>query len=109
MKNINKYDKIIEDTNYIVLALKEEFNAINEAGAIDDIFDSLKKVLNKVTMMPNNIINASKYQEHEIVDGLRKLGYEYKKPMGKKLHFFNRKTSISLYLGQEKKQISLQP
>lgn len=106
---MKKYDKIIEETEYIVGALREEFRVINEAGAIDNIFDELKKILNKVSMLPNNIINASKYQEHEIVDGLRKMGYEYKKPMGKKLHFFNRKTSISLYLGQERKQISLQP
>ena len=106
---MKSYNKIIQDTNYLINALKEEFQIVTEAGAIDDIFSQLKKHLNKIVMMPDDTINASKYQEHEIVDGLRKVGYEYKKPMGKKLHFFNRKTSISLYLGQDKKQITLQP
>jgi len=106
---MKSYNKIIEDTDYLITALREEFQIITEAGAIDGIFSELKSQLNKISMMPDNTINASKYQEHEIVDGLRKLGYEYKKPMGRKLHFFNRKTSISLYLGQDKKQITLQP
>jgi hypothetical protein len=103
------YDKILNDTDYLITALREELQIVTEAGAIDSIFADLKKQLNKISMMPDNAINASKYQEHEIVDGLRKLGYEYKKPMGRKLHFFNRKTSISLYLSQDKKQITLQP
>ena len=44
--------------------------------------------------------------EQEIVQTLKKLGYEYKKPYGNKLHFFNKKTSISVYLDKTKGQIT---
>lgn len=103
------YNSIIKETDYIVNALREEFSMVNESGAIDEIFTELKKHLNKVTMLPNNAINAKAYQEHEVVDGFKKMGFEYKKPMGKKLLFFNKKTSISLYLGQENRIITLLP
>ena len=60
-------------------------------------------------MLPNNVIDVSQYKEHEVVDALKKIGYEYKKPMGNKLHFFNKKTSISLYLVQKTLNITLMP
>jgi hypothetical protein len=37
------------------------------------------------------------------------MGYEYKKPMSGKLHFFNKKTSISVYLIQNGLKITLMP
>ena len=101
---MKKYDTLIEDMNYLIKALREQFSIVKE-----DIFNELKKLLPKISMLPNNVIDSSKYQEHEIVDVLRNLGYEYKKPFGKKLHFFNRKTSISIYLGQDSRKITLQP
>ncbi|WWT39335.1 hypothetical protein [Microcystis phage Mel-JY01] len=110
MKNENKND-FVSDTEYVINELKKMFKEtarINE-GAIDDLFLELKKKLPKIIMLPNDGINASQYQEHEIVDALRVSGFEYKKPMGKKLHFFNKKTSISVYLSQTNKQIFMQP
>ena len=106
---MKKYDTLIEDMNYLIKALREQFSIVKEGDAAEDIFNELKKVLPKISMLPNNVIDSSKYQEHEIVDVLRNLGYEYKKPFGKKLHFFNRKTSISIYLGQDSRKITLQP
>lgn len=101
----------ISDVDYIIHELKKMFSEsyrITE-GAIDDLYLELKKSLPNITMLPNDGINANRYQEHEIVDALRSAGYEYKKPMGKKLHFFNKKTSISIYLSQLNKQIFMQP
>jgi putative heme iron utilization protein len=106
---MKKYETLIKDVDYIVRALKEQLSVVKEGNAAEDIFNELKKSLNNITMLPNNIIDSSRYQEHEIVDVLRKIGYEYKKPIGKKLHFFNKKTSISIYLGQDNRRISLQP
>lgn len=106
---MKKYDTLLEDIEYIVKALQEQLSVVAEGDAAEDLFNELKKGLPKITMLPDNAIDSSKYQEHEIVDVLRKLGYEYKKPIGKKLHFFNRKTSISIYLGQDNRRITLQP
>lgn len=106
---MKKYDTLLEDIEYLVNALREQLSVVSEGDAAEDLFNSLKKVLPKIGMLPNNVIDSSKYQEHEIVDALKKLGYEYKKPMGKKLHFFNRKTSVSIYLGQDNRRITLQP
>jgi hypothetical protein len=55
------------------------------------------------------MIDTKQYKEHEIIDALKEMGYEYKKPIGNKLHFFNKKTSISLYLSQSDHKISLVP
>jgi hypothetical protein len=106
MKN---YETLIKDVDYIVNALKEQLSVVKEGNAAEDLFNELKQSLKNITMLPNNIIDSSRYQEHEIVDVLRNMGYEYKKPVGKKLHFFNKKTSISIYLGQDNRRISLQP
>lgn len=106
---MKKQDTLIEDTDYLMLKLREEYAIVSEANAIDDIFKDLKKSLTNITMLPNNVIDATKYQEHEIVDVFRKMGFEYKKPMGKKLLFFNKKSNISIYLGQDTRRITLQP
>jgi hypothetical protein len=103
------YTKLIEETNSIIKSMKEQFKIVTESEGIDNLFNDLKVKLGNITMLPNNVINASKYQEHQIVDVLRGLGYEYKKPMGNKLHFFNKKTSISVYVGQQNRYITLQP
>lgn len=106
---------IIQQLTALIEAVESEFNVqkqesvVAEAGGADFLFIDIKKVLPNIVMLPNNVINTSKYQEHEIVDGLKKLGYQYKKPIGKKLHFFNKKTSVSIYLGQQTRLITLQP
>ena len=86
-----------------------EENNVSEGTGFDAIFEDLKKKLEKISMLPDNIIDASQYKEHEIVQNLKLLGYEYKKPINNKLHFFNKKTSVSLYLKQNDLTISLLP
>jgi hypothetical protein len=90
--------KLIEETDEIIRSIRKEFKSIREAEGFDGIFNSISKELKDISMLPNNVIDASKYKEQEIVQTLKKLGYEYKKPFGNKLHFFNKKTSISIYL-----------
>jgi|SanBayMetagenome_1026888.scaffolds.fasta_scaffold29257_2 hypothetical protein len=104
-----EYHRLIEETNSLMEKMREEFSIVREGEGIDNLFNQLKDVLQKITMLPNNVINANKYQEHEIVDGLKEIGYSYKKPIGTKLHFFDKKTSISVYLDQRTKHITLQP
>jgi hypothetical protein len=82
---------------------------INEASGFDGIFNELKTKLTDISMLPDNVIDAKKYKEHEITTALKSIGYEYKKPVANKLHFFNKKTSISLYLNQSDHKITLIP
>jgi len=108
MNNI-KYDTLIKETNLLIKQMRESFSIVQEGEGIDNLFDELNQSLPKITMLPNNTINANKYKEHEIVDALRSVGYEYKKPIGVKLHFFNKKTSVSVYVSQNTRYITLQP
>lgn len=95
-------------TNLVVNKLMES-DIISEGNGFDAIFEELKKKLDKISMLPDNVIDASQYKEHEIVQSMKSLGYEYKKPINNKLHFFNKKSSISLYLKQNDLTISLLP
>ena len=80
-----------------------------EGSGFDSIFEDMKKSLDKITILPDNTIDASMYKEHEIIDGLKSIGFQYKKPISGKLHFFNKKSSISLYLIQNSLHITLMP
>jgi len=98
---------IDEITNRVIEELKVK--SISEGSGFDTIYDELKKILEKISILPDNAIDASMYKEHEIVDALKKIGFEYKKPISGKLHFFNKKTSVSLYLIQNRLNITLMP
>ena len=82
---------------------------VSEGNGFDAIFEELKKKLDKISMLPDNVIDASQYKAHEIVQSIKSLGYEYKRPINNKLHFFNKKSSISLYLKKNDLTISLLP
>ena len=71
--------------------------------------ESLKSEMENISILPDNRIDATKYEEKAIIESLKTMGYVYKKAIGNKLHFFNKETSISLYLLQGKKIISLVP
>lgn len=107
--DMKKKSTIIEDIDYVIKKLKEQFSSLAEGEGAENIFNELKPSLKNISMMPNNIIDTRRYQEHEVVDALREVGYEYKKIMGNKLHFFNKKTSVSVYYNKGNKTISLQP
>lgn len=105
----NKYNMLVEDiTNRVMEKLMEKLE-VSEGNGFDTIFQELKGEIEKISILPDNKIDASYYTEKQIVDVLKNMGYEYKKAMGNKLHFFNKETSISLYVTQPKNVISLVP
>jgi len=104
-----KYNMLVEEiTNRVMEKLMEKLE-VSEGNGFETIFQELKGELEKLAILPDNRIDGSYYTEKQIVDVLKKLGYEYKKAMGNKLHFFNKQTSISLYVTQPKNIISLIP
>ena len=98
--------QLIKETNEIIESIRKEFSSIREAEGFEGVFSDISKQLKDISMLPNSTIDVSKYKEQEIVQTLKKLGYEYKKPYGNKLHFFNKKTSISVYLDKSKGMIT---
>jgi hypothetical protein len=82
---------------------------VSEGTGFETIFDELKSEMENISILPDNKIDLTKYEEKAIIESLKKMGYEYKKAIGNKLHFFNKETSISLYLLQGKNIISLVP
>lgn len=109
MKESSKKSIIDEITNRVIQKILEHRSSIKEGTGFNSIFEELKKQLSDISMLPDNMIDASMYKEHEIVDALKKIGYAYRKPMGGKLHFFNKETSISVYLIQSSGKITLLP
>jgi len=107
--NTDDIKKIVEEVSNILAKKILERTDVFEGTGFDTIFDELKNKLQNVTILPDNIIDASMYKENEIVNALKSMGYEYKKPMSGKLHFFNKKTSISIYLIQNGLKITLMP
>lgn len=98
---------IDEITNRVINELKVK--SITEGSGFDSIYEELKKKLEKINILPDNVIDASMYKEHEIVDAIKSIGFQYKKPISGKLHFFNKKSSVSLYLIQNELHITLMP
>ena len=98
--------QLIKETNEIIESIRKEFSSIREAEGFDGIFAQINKELKDISMLPNSTIDVSKYKEQETVQALKKLGYQYMKPYGNKLHFFNKKTSISVYLDKIKGMIT---
>ncbi len=97
-----------EITDRVMKKIMERIE-VSEGSGFDTIFQELKGKLEKLAILPDNKIDGSYYTEKQIVDVLKEIGYEYKKAMGNKLHFFNKQTSISLYVTQPKNTISLIP
>jgi predicted HicB family RNase H-like nuclease len=109
MRNKEKIQTLVNEITDLLVNKFYDINFVNEASGFDGIFDELKTKLTDIAMLPDNVIDAGKYKEHEIIEALKSIGYEYKKPMSGKLHFFNKKTSISLYLIQKDSKITLMP
>jgi len=108
MKN-DKYKQLVESiTNQVMQKLMEKLE-VSEGTGFDTIFAELKKSLQNIEILPDSKIDASYYTEKQVTDVLKKMGYEYKKAFGNNLHFFNKQTSVSLYVMQPKNVISLTP
>lgn len=105
----NELNAIIEHISSVLSKKLIEKIEMVEGTGFDAIYDELKKKLKNITILPDNIIDASMYKEHEIIDALKSIGYQYKKPISGKLHFFNKKTSISVYVIQNGLKITLMP
>lgn len=106
-KNTTKI--LVEKLSNIIAKNILEGMPVSEGTGFDAIFEELKAKLKNITILPDNVIDASSYKENEIINTLKSMGYEYKKPISGKLHFFNKKTSISLYLIQNGLKITLMP
>ncbi len=104
-----KPKKLIEVITNRVIKRLLEISSIDEGSGFDTIFNELKKKLDNIQILPDNVISVEGYKEHEVVDALKEMGYIYRKPIGNKLHFFNKKTSISVYLVQNQNKITLLP
>jgi len=100
---------LVEKLSNIIAKNILEGVPVSEGTGFDSIFEELKVKLKNITMLPDNIIDASSYKENEIINALKSMGYEYKKPISGKLHFFNKKSSISLYIIQNGLKITLIP
>lgn len=106
-KNIKKI--LVEKISNMIVKNILETMDVSEGTGFDSIFEELKTKLNNITILPDNIIDAGTYKESEIINVLKSMGYQYKKPISGKLHFFNSKTSISLYLIQNGLKITMIP
>jgi len=105
----NKSTEIVETVLKEVVKKLREISQLTESSGFDSIFTQLKNKLSNITILPDNVIGVDGYKEHEVVDALKEMGYIYRKPIGNKLHFFNKKTSISLYIVQNQNKITLLP
>lgn len=108
MKKSNHNTLVERITDRIMVKLMERLE-VSEGTGFETIFDELKSEMENISILPDNRIDATKYEEKAIIESLKTMGYVYKKAIGNKLHFFNKETSISLYLLQGKKIISLVP
>lgn len=101
---------LIKETDYLIGMIKEEFETnLKEGSGAQILFDSLQKILSKIYLRPNNIIDTSLYRKNKIEDALNQLGFQFKKEVEDKLHFYNADTSVSVYLNPTNRRLSLMP
>lgn len=90
--------------------IQEEFETkLKEGLGAQILFDSLQKILEKIYLRPNNVIDTSLYSKQKIESALNQLGFEFKKDVEDKLHYYNNETSVSVYLNPVNKKLSLMP
>jgi len=103
-------EKVIIETDYLIGMIKEEFNSnLKEGLGAQILFDSLKTVLRKIYLRPNNVIDTSLHSERKIESALNKIGFQFKQEIDDKLHFFNPETSVSVYLNPRNRRLYLMP
>lgn len=87
----------------------EDEDELTEGSGAEAIFLEIQSKLPKAVMNDGNVIDCSMYQESQIVTALKGLGFQFKKVLDRKLHFYNPQTSISLYLAQGNRAVTLVP
>lgn len=101
---------LIKETDYLIGMIKEELvSDLKEGSGAQILFDPLQKILRKIYLRPNNVIDTSLYSKNKIESALNRLGFEFKKEVEDKLHFFNPDTSVSVYLNPMNRRLSLMP
>lgn len=101
---------LIKETDYLIGMIQEEFETkLKEGLGAQILFDSLQKILEKIYLRPNNVIDTSLYSKQKIESALNQLGFEFKKDVEDKLHYYNNETSVSVYLNPVNKKLSLMP
>lgn len=100
-----------KETNDVLRLMSKEYKlGLFENSGAQRVFEPLSNVLQKVRLRPNNIIDAGAHSMTNVIDGLNKIGYEFKKENDDgKLHYFSDETKISLYLNPVNRKISLIP
>jgi hypothetical protein len=102
--------KILEDTRHIINIMREEYSSqIREGEGASEIFEKIQGILPNVYLRPNNIIDLSRYSKIKIEDAFKEMGFEFRKEMEGKLHYFNSDTSISIYLDPQNRKLTLVP
>lgn len=90
--------------------MREEYtNPLKEGEGIDGLFADIQKILPDTYLRPNNIIDLSRYSQSKIESMFTEMGFEFRKEMEGKLHYFNPTTSVSIYLTPQNKKLSLVP
>lgn len=101
---------ILKETQSIIKIMREEYaSPLKEGEGIDGIFSDIQEILPDVYLRPNNIIDLSRYSQRKIEDTFTEMGFEFRKEMEGKLHYFNSTTSVSVYLNPQNKKLSLVP
>jgi hypothetical protein len=82
---------------------------IEESAGVSNFFERFREQLPEVYLRPNSVIDASRYSMNKIESALVDIGFEFRKEMEKKFHYFNSETSISVYLNPTNRKITFTP
>lgn len=105
-KNIS----LIEETNRIIRMMREMYDEqLEESAGVSTFFNEFQEQIPNVYLRPNNVIDAGSYSIDRIESALSDMGFEFRKDMGGKFHYFNDKTSVSIYLNPVNKKITFTP
>lgn len=101
---------IIKETEEMIRMMKDGFQEIfGESRGTSMFFSKFRKKLKKTYLRPNNVIDAGFYSQQKIETALNELGFEFRKEVEDKLHFFNDETNISVYLNPVNKKLTMTP
>lgn len=101
---------LVKETNRIIRMMREMYDEqLEEAAGVTTFFNSFQERLSKVYLRPNNIIDAGYYSMSKIESALSDMGFEFRKDMEGKFHYFNDETSVSVYLSPNNKRITFTP
>jgi hypothetical protein len=105
-----KNNDIIESTNQIIKLMREMLDTqIEESAGVSNFFENLREKLPQIYLRPNSVIDAGRYSMNKIESALADIGFEFRKEMEDKFHYFNGDTSISVYLNPTNRKITFTP